>query len=103
MFYYSRHVVCTRSITRFIDPDQEVIYQVPVCVLRHLFPNVEFYYVQIGYGLMESSQFCLKPDERVNVKWQYSQLNLHFVYNFSELHLIISREQIDKHSINELS
>ena len=30
MFCYSRHVVCTRSITRFIDPDQEAIYQVPV-------------------------------------------------------------------------
>ena len=70
MFYYSRHVVCTRSIARFIDPDQEVIYHVPVCVLRHLFSNVEFYYVRTGYGVMESSQFCLKPDERVNVKWQ---------------------------------
>ena len=52
--------------------------------------------------VMESSQFCLKPDERVNVKWQQSQLNLHFVYNFTELHLIISREQIDKLSISEL-
>ena len=26
--------------------------------------------VRTGYGEMESSQFCLKPDERVNVKWQ---------------------------------
>ena len=41
---------------------------------------------------MESSQFCLETDERVNVKWQYSQLNLHFVYNFTELHSIICRE-----------
>ena len=61
------------------------------------------YCVRTGYGVMESSQFCLKPDERVNVKWIIeSQLNLHFVYNFTELHFIISREQIDKHSICEL-
>ena len=65
---------------------------VQVCVLRHLFSNVEFYCVRTGYGVMGSSQFCVKPDERVNVKWQLSQLNLHFVYNFTELHLIISRE-----------
>ena len=43
---------------------------VQVCVLRHLFSNVEFYCVRTGYGVMESSQFCLKLDERVNVKWQ---------------------------------
>ena len=43
---------------------------VQVCVLRHLFSNVEFYCVRTGYGVMGSSQFCLKPDERVNVKWQ---------------------------------
>ena len=36
-----------------------------VCVLRHLFSNVEFYCVRTGYGVMGSSQFCLKPDERV--------------------------------------
>ena len=41
---------------------------VQVCVLRHLFSNVEFYCVRTGYGVMGSSQFCLKPDERVNVK-----------------------------------
>ena len=40
------------------------------CVLGHLFSNVEFYCVRTDYGVMESSQFCLKPDERVNVKWQ---------------------------------
>ena len=51
---------------------------------------------------MESSEFCLKPDDRVNVKWQESQLNLHLVYNFTALHLIICHEQIDKHSISEL-
>ena len=38
---------------------------VQVCVLRHLFSNVEFYCVRTGYGVMGSSQFCLKPDERV--------------------------------------
>ena len=27
---------------------------------------------------------------------------MHFVYNFTELHSIIRREQIDKHSISEL-
>ena len=43
---------------------------VQVCGLRHLFSNVEFYCVRTGYGVMGSSQFCLKPDERVNVKWQ---------------------------------
>ena len=43
---------------------------VQVCVLRHLFSNVEFYCVRTGYGVMGSSQFCIKPDERVNVKWQ---------------------------------
>ena len=68
--------MCTQSIAHFIDPDQEDIYQiaysapVQVCVLRHLFSNAEFHCVQTGYSLMESSQFCLKPDERVNVKWQ---------------------------------
>ena len=30
----------------------------------------EFYCVRTGYGVMGSSQFCLKPDEHVNVKWQ---------------------------------
>ena len=43
---------------------------VQVCVLRHLFSNVEFYCVRTGYSVMGSSQFYLKPDERVNVKWQ---------------------------------
>ena len=43
---------------------------VQVCVFRHLFSNVEFYCVRTGYSVMELSQFCLKPDERVNVKWQ---------------------------------
>ena len=43
---------------------------VQVCVLRHLFSSVEFYCVRTGYGVMGSSQFCLKPAERVNVKWQ---------------------------------
>ena len=38
---------------------------VQVCVLRHLFSNVEFYCVRTGYGVMGSSLFCLKPDERV--------------------------------------
>ena len=41
-----------------------------VCVLRHLFSNVEFYCVRTGYVVMESNQFCLKLDERVKVKWQ---------------------------------
>ena len=40
---------------------------VQVCVLRHLLSNVEFYCVRTGYGVMKSSQFCLRPDERVNV------------------------------------
>ena len=75
---------------------------VRACVLRHLFSNAEFYSVRTGYGAMESNQLCLKPDERVNVKWQLSQLNFHFVYNFTELRSIICREQIDKHSISEL-
>ena len=43
---------------------------VQVCVLRHLFSNIEFYSIRTGYGMIESSQFCLKPYERVNVKWQ---------------------------------
>ena len=43
---------------------------VQVCVLHHIFSNVEFYCVRTGYGVMKSSQFCLKPDECVNVKWQ---------------------------------
>ena len=74
-----------------------------VCVLRHLFLNVEFYCVRTGYGVMKSSQFCLKPDECVNVyKLATITTNLQFVYNFTELHLIICREQIDKYSIREL-
>ena len=76
-FIIPAHVLCTRSIARFIDSDQEAVYQVAcsappvqVCVLRHLFSNVEFYCVRTGYGVMKSSQFCLKRDERVNVNWQ---------------------------------
>ena len=41
---------------------------VQLCVLCHLFSNVEFYCVRTGYGVMGSSQFCLQADERVNVK-----------------------------------
>ena len=76
MFYYSRHFVCTRSITRFTDPDQEVIYQVPVrpCtslrVASFIFEGRILLHSNWLYGVMESSQFCFKPDERVNVKWQ---------------------------------
>ena len=54
---------------------------------------------------MESSQFCLKPDERVNVKWQWqSQLNLHhFVYKIKELYIwLYVVKKIDKHSVSEL-
>ena len=100
--------MCTRSITRFTDPDQEAIYQVPVrpCtslrVASFVFERIILLHSNWLYGVMKSSQFCLKPDEGVSVKWQYSELNLDFVYNFTELHLIISPEQIDKHSISEL-
>ena len=76
MFYYSRHFVCTQSITVFTDPDQEATYQVPVrpCtslrVASFIFELRILLHSNWLYGVMESSQFCLKPDERVKVKRQ---------------------------------
>ena len=75
-FIIPAHVVCTRPIARFIDPDQEAIYQVAcsgpvqVRVLRHLSSNVELesHCVRTGYGVMESESVLSKIcDGRVNV------------------------------------
>ena len=79
MFYYSRprcvHPV-QHTFYRFrprghLPGGMHVVRPCTIYVLRHLFSNVEFYCVPTDYGVMKSSQFCLKLDERVNINWQF--------------------------------
>ena len=73
MLYYSR-LRCVHPVHRTFYQDQDAIYHAvrPCTSLRiatFIFKHMEFSCVRTGYGAMESTQFCLKPGERVNVKW----------------------------------